>query len=127
MSLSRSVSKIMDKRSSHSRVFLSKYGEKQAKREFKKPESESSSSVVLKKKSKFISALRRADSRRVFASEQFDKSHDQLMNQIKIEPKDMANYQIVERVTDRNNLLIYSNMQNSDIIYFNTMQSRFKQ
>ena len=127
MSLSRSVSKIMDKRSSHSRVFLSKYGEKQAKREFKKPESESSSSVVLKKKSKFISALRRADSRRVFASEQFDKSHDQLINQIKIEPKDMANYQIVERVTDTNNLLIYSNMQNSDIIYFNTMQSRFKQ
>jgi len=83
--------------------------------------------VVLKKKSKFISALRRADSRKVFASSQFDKSHDQLINQIKIEPKDMANYQIVERVTDTNNLLIYSNMQNSDIIYFNTMQSRFKQ
>ena len=39
----------------------------------------------------------------------------------------MANYQIVELVTDTNNLHIYSNMQNSDVIYFNTMQGRFKQ
>ena len=44
-----------------------------------------------------------------------------------IEPADMANYQIVELVTDTNNLHIYSNMQNSDVIYFNTMQGRFKQ
>ena len=39
----------------------------------------------------------------------------------------MANYQIVEIVTDTNSLHIYSSMQNSDVIYFNTMQKRFKQ
>ena len=48
------------------------------------------------------------------------------INQIKIDPKDMLNYQIIEKVIDRNNLLIYSSMQNSDVIYFNTMQHIFK-
>ena len=89
-------------------------------------DSASSPSVVLKKaQSKFISALRRADARKVFASSAFDQS--QPANEITIEPADMANYQIVELVTDTNNLHIYSNMQNSDVIYFNTMQGRFKQ
>ena len=128
MSLSRSVTKIMDKRSSNqSRVFLQKLGTRHAKKEFKPAASDSSSSVRLqrKKKTTFMSALKRAESRTVFASTNF-KAKAEDTNKAKISAEEMANYQIVEKVTDKNNLLVYTMMQNSDLIYFNRMQGIFK-
>ena len=123
MSLSRSVTKIMDKRSNNqSRVFLQKLGKKQTKKEFKPPASDSSSSVRLqrKKKTTFMGALKRAESRTVFTSTNFKAKIDDA-NKVKIAAADMANYQIVEKVTDKNNLLVYTMMQNSDLIYFNRL------
>ena len=67
-----------------------------------------------------MGALKRAESRTVFTSANF-KANAESANKVKIAAADMANYQIVEKVTDKNNLLVYTMMQNSDLIYFNRM------
>lgn len=78
--------------------------------------------MILKKKTTFISKIKGKAQKRVFKK---GKSKNNAATKM-IDFEKRADYQVIERVADYNNLLIYSELKNGDLVLFNKLQSLFK-